>query len=462
MGEVFEVEHRQLKKRVVAKLLRPELANDPGFVDRMRVEAQALAALSHPNLVSVMDLGQSADGRPYFIMERLEGNTLTQELRQHGALPAPVVVRYVRELLSALGAAHALGVVHRDIKLDNLFLHRPPGALTQLKVLDFGVAKILQSAASNAPLPPVLATTAGVVVGTPRFVSPEQALGQPIDARSDLYAVGLVLYTLLAGRGPFDDVPRQQLVVAHIQRRADVPSRYAPGFVSQRLDAIVMKALQKRPEDRFDTAEQFEAALGTVAREYEQFPHSLPTGVIGADTLAALRARARAPDPTAAPLTPDVSPDPFPTPSVEIGDDDATLIDAPPWAHSSAITTAPLLRTTAQRSRVMLPTEVLPELSSRPTGIAELTTHTARPLPDLREPRVRRRFSSDFRVLFRQPNALHLRYGLALCAGVLFASLGLYCIPPAASAWAFVAVAVGAAIAATLTALLLNRQILRI
>ncbi len=460
MGEVLEVEHRQLKKRVVAKLLRTELANDPGFVDRMRVEAQALAALSHPNLVSVMDFGQTADGRPYFIMERLEGNTLTHELRQHGALPAPVAVRYTRELLAALAAAHALGVVHRDIKLDNLFLHRARGEHTQLKVLDFGVAKILQGASRNAPAPPALATTAGVVVGTPRFVSPEQALGQPVDARSDLYAVGLVLYTLLAGRGPFDDVPRQQLVAARIQRSAEAPSRHAPSFVSSKLDAIVMRALEKRPEDRFDSAEQFEAALAEVVREYENFPHSLPTNVLEPHTLAALRERAREAHPEASRPTP---PDLRSTPLFATNTDDATVIDAPAWAESLTTTTAPAPADAAPRAAIALPTERLPELAARPPGIADLTTHTAPPA--LREllpqPRVQRAHFSDFRALLQQPSAIGLRYGVALCAGVLSASVGLYCIPRAASAWAFVAVAVGAAVAATLTAVLLNRQILR-
>src|SRR6187549_2509170 len=204
MGEVYLVLHRELGREFVAKVVHARFASDQRVLDRVRVEAQALGKLNHPHIVSVTGFGMTLDERPFIVMEHLRGRTLAAEVAARGALPAWEAVQYTLHLLAALEAAHALGIVHRDIKPDNLFLVEHPDGRRVLQVLDFGLARVLPGAGSAAPMPLALPTSTGHIIGTPHFVSPEGALGNKVDARADLYAAGLVLYTLLAGRGPFD------------------------------------------------------------------------------------------------------------------------------------------------------------------------------------------------------------------------------------------------------------------
>jgi serine/threonine-protein kinase len=261
MGEVFLAEHVQLQKRVVVKLLHLSLIGFPKHVDRIRVEAEALGRLQHPSVVEVRDFGTTPEGRPYIVMERLLGETLQQEFRQKGALGAYEAVRYMRQVLAALTAAHELGIVHRDIKLDNIFIHQPAGAPRIVKVLDFGIAKIVDGVSSRAPQP-LIPTDEGIVIGTPRFVSPEAALGKRVDHRADIYSVGLVLYTLLAGRGPWDDEKREgQLIMAQAMRVPEPPSAFATQPIPAELESIVMRALEKEPGKRFQSALEFDTAL---------------------------------------------------------------------------------------------------------------------------------------------------------------------------------------------------------
>lgn len=279
MGEVVEAEHRALRKRVVVKLVRRALAHDPRFADRLQVEARALAAVSSPHVVSVLDLGQTPSGRPYFVMERLEGRTLGEELQRRGPLPVAEAIDLVRQVLAGLAAAHRVGLVHRDVKLDNVFLCAPgaaaPGGARVAKVLDFGVAKVLDGALAGAGpgAPPAVdgpayPTDAGLLVGTPRTASPEQARCQPVDGRADVYAVGLLMYTLVVGHGPFAHVEDALgLLRAHVMERPAPPSRYAGQRIPAALDGAVLKALAKRPEERFESAEAFGAELGRIGAE---------------------------------------------------------------------------------------------------------------------------------------------------------------------------------------------------
>jgi len=265
MGDVFLVEHVELERQFVAKVLRAEFARHPQLVDRMRLEGQALGRLSHPNIVEVTGFERTADGRPILIMEYLRGRTLRDELRLRSQLPVAEAVRYARELLAALTAAHRIGIVHRDIKPSNLFLCEAPGKITTLKVLDFGVARVLPSAPKAAPPPLSVPTTTGAVVGTPRFTSPEGAAGKRVDERADLYGAGLVLYAMLSGRGPFDDIPKERDVLdAHARRTPEPPSAHAGEPVAAELDQIVLKALAKAPDERFQSADEFSAALERV------------------------------------------------------------------------------------------------------------------------------------------------------------------------------------------------------
>lgn len=264
MGEVFVVEHRELGRDFVGKVLHAELASDPRVVDRMRVERQSLGRLNHPNIVSVVDSSTLKDGRPFMIMERLRGRTLAQELRERGKLPVYEAVRFTCELLSALAATHEIGIVHRDIKPANLFICALPDGSRHLKVLDFGVARIMPNAPAAAPMPLILPTDVGVLMGTPRFASPEAAVGCRVDARADLYAAALMLYMMLSGRGPFDHVA--EVLAAHVRDDPAPPSKYASDPVPYPLDKAVLRGLKKDPRERFQTALEFMAELeSTVA-----------------------------------------------------------------------------------------------------------------------------------------------------------------------------------------------------
>ena len=262
---MFLVEHLDIGRKFVAKVLLAELARRAQVVDRMRLEAQALGRLSHPNIVSVANVGTTADGRPFFVMEFLEGRTLAAEVRERGLLPVSEAVTWTCELLAALSAAHAIGIVHRDIKPDNLYLARSESGARVLKVLDFGIARVLPDAPAAAPLPLSVPTTTGAVIGTPRFASPEAAAGERVDGRADLYGAALMLYTMLAGRGPFDHVHGDKsFLAAHTSERAAPPSAYAREPVPTELDHVVLKALEKDPDARFRTALEFQRELERV------------------------------------------------------------------------------------------------------------------------------------------------------------------------------------------------------
>jgi serine/threonine-protein kinase len=266
MGELFVVEHRELGRTFVAKVLQNEFRDDPTLMDRFRLEAQALGRLEHPHIVSVVNLGTTVDGRPYIVLEQLTGRPLSAELKARGRLPVREALSWAAQILSALEAAHGIAVVHRDIKPPNLFLCDGPKGTRILKVLDFGIARVLPEAPASAPMPLSVPTANGTVVGTPRFVSPEGAIGRRVDERADIYGVALVLYTMLAGRGPFDHLRgRANLFSAHASQTPEPPSFYADEPISAELDRVVLKALAKDPERRFQTATEFRKALDGFA-----------------------------------------------------------------------------------------------------------------------------------------------------------------------------------------------------
>lgn len=264
MSNVFIVQHRELEKEFVAKVLRAELANDAQTLDRVRIEAQALGRLSHENVVSVSDVRYLSDGRPFIVMEHLRGRSLADELSIRKPLPVREAVKYAGELLSALSAVHANGIVHRDIKPSNLFLCDLPNGRRVLKVIDFGVARVLPGVSPSAPSPLSVPTATGAVIGTPRYLSPEGAAGEHVDHRADLYAAALVLYTMLAGRGPFDHLRASDLRGAKGSEEPDAPSNYASDRVPPTLDALILKALRRDPRERFQDADEFKVALFEV------------------------------------------------------------------------------------------------------------------------------------------------------------------------------------------------------
>ncbi len=289
MGSVYEVEHEELGKLFVLKALRPQLIERRDLAARMKNEWHALGRLEHPNIIRVTDAGRTSDGVPYYVMERLTGETLAARLRREGPMSVPSAIRVATAILDALAAAHAIGVVHRDIKPQNVFLPSGGG----IKLLDFGVAKLRDRAA-------MVVTRRGVAIGTPKYMSPEQAEGNAVDGRADLYAVGLVLFELVLGRGPFAHHREpNELVLAHI---AEIPPRLDDVWsgVPAELADLVQRWLSKDPADRpLDAGiaarelgrllERFGRELGVVAEvstlgaDYEattRGPGSAPFGTI--------------------------------------------------------------------------------------------------------------------------------------------------------------------------------------
>ena len=252
MGLVYDVEHIELGKRFVLKALLSDLAGREDIVARLRNEQRALGRLQHPNIIAVTDAGVTSTNLPFFVMERLEGETLGARLKRSGTLPVVEAIAIARGVLEGLSAAHEIGVVHRDIKPQNIFLSS--GGTP--KILDFGVAKIADGAS--------VITARGVAIGTPRYMSPEQVGGERIDGRSDLYAVGLLLFEAIVGKGPFDDArDANEMLVAHFRKPAPRLGSVAAG-VARELDALVASLLAKSPGDRPPTARAANAALVAV------------------------------------------------------------------------------------------------------------------------------------------------------------------------------------------------------
>lgn len=276
MGSVYLAENILTQQKVVLKLLKGTLSGSREFIDRMRIEGEALSVLDHPNVVKSWGHGITALGRPYLLMERLEGETLAQEFRRMGCPPVLTAIEDALQLLAGVGAAHALGIVHRDVKLSNVYVCRKAGRRT-IKLLDFGIAKILERRTPATPAPLAVPTDRHIFIGSATTTSPEQALGWPVDERSDLYSIAVLLYTLLAGQGPFDHRrERGELIAAHISDFPAPLSRYAPCAVPKALAQAVSKALAKDPASRFQSANEFSESLLSISQSLSSPQGSLP------------------------------------------------------------------------------------------------------------------------------------------------------------------------------------------
>src|ERR671917_2500429 len=249
MADVYCARDTQLGRKVALKLLYRRFAEDPQFVERFRREASSAASLQHPNVVQVFDRGEW-DGTYYIAMEFLEGRNLKQVVRDHGALDPALAVSIVSQILRAARFAHRRGIVHRDIKPHNVIVDEEGRA----KVTDFGIAR---AGASDM-------TETGSIMGTAQYLSPEQAQGHPVDARSDLYSIGVVLYELLTGAVPFDAESPVTIALKQVSEEP-VPPRVRNPAVPPALEAVVMRALRKDPAERYQDADQFITALENAA-----------------------------------------------------------------------------------------------------------------------------------------------------------------------------------------------------
>ncbi|OHQ17277.1 Stk1 family PASTA domain-containing Ser/Thr kinase [Rothia sp. HMSC065C03] len=283
MATVYAAEDTRLGRKVALKILRPEQAQDDTFRARFKREAEAVASLNNPAIVAVYDTGSynpSQDGEesasseegtaiPYIVMEYVEGHTLRSILSRGGHLPVRDALGYSEQLLGALQYSHSMGIIHRDIKPANIMvLERTSediakGQPGQIKVMDFGISRAIEEAGEAL-------TKANVVMGSARYMSPEQVSGKEVDARSDLYSAACVIYEMIAGRSPFDAESNVDLAAKHLSDAPEPPSKFTPLEVPAGLDAVILKGLAKNPDERYQSAAEFAQALVSVVRPGEE------------------------------------------------------------------------------------------------------------------------------------------------------------------------------------------------
>ncbi len=262
MGDVWVAYHPGLKRDVAVKILRPEMEERSSSAHaRFEREVHATAELVHPNTVRVYDYGTTEDGLWYYVMELLEGETLASHVLRLGPLSPARAVHIVGQAARALGEAHERGIVHRDVKPENLFLTSLGGEHDFVKVLDFGIAKV--RSVDNDTQPSM--TDVGCVLGTPAYISPEVAVGTDADARSDVYGLGAVLYFLLCGRPPFEADTAGALIFAHVHERPSSPSSLLGRPIPTDVEAVAMRALEKDPASRYATAAELALALSSCS-----------------------------------------------------------------------------------------------------------------------------------------------------------------------------------------------------
>src|SRR5262245_27789209 len=283
MGEVYRAVQPEIGARVAIKVLARELSRDPRLVKRFVDEARAVNKIRHPNIIDIFAFGRLADGRQYFVMEFLEGETLAARLAR-GPLPVSEMRRLLVQTCEALSAAHAEQIVHRDLKPENLWIATPKHGQPYIKILDFGIAKLIEDRDAS------VATEAGIALGTPYYMSPEQCRGEAVDHRSDVYAMGILLYFVWSGRLPFEGQSYLAVVSQQMTAAPAPPSTHRP--VPPALERLILSCLEKDPARRPQTARALGTTLEAVLAE------ALP-----GQTLPSASARSASPPPAAMPGT---------------------------------------------------------------------------------------------------------------------------------------------------------------
>jgi eukaryotic-like serine/threonine-protein kinase len=273
MGAVYLAEHVFIQKRVALKVLAPELARREELGARFLQEARAASSIGQENVIDISDFGQTSDGLVYFVMEYLEGVDLGAAIRRDGALSWPRAKHIVLQIGKALRAAHAQGIVHRDLKPENVFLIEREGRPDFVKLLDFGIAKVMGNAADEGPR----LTRTGMIFGTPEYMAPEQAEGKDADHRVDIYAVGCVLHHCLTGAPPYTADSFMAVLTKHLTEPVVPPGARRPELgIPSSVDALVGRALQKNRDHRWQTMDELLAALAAC--------ETVTTGAVGGAT----------------------------------------------------------------------------------------------------------------------------------------------------------------------------------
>jgi serine/threonine-protein kinase len=259
MGEVYLAEHQLLKRPCALKLVKPEAGGNPTTLARFEREVQSAARLSHPNTIEIFDYGHTDDGTFYYVMEYLQGRSLQDLVSEFGPLRAGRIIYMFRQVCAGLAEAHALGLVHRDLKPGNIFIAVRGGEADIAKVLDYGLVKLTRDPGA-AEL-----TSDQVVSGTPLYMAPEQATGdRSLDARADIYALGAMIYFALTGRPPFTGNSSFEVLMAHARDPVVPPSQHQPGVPAD-LEQVVLRCLAKKPQDRYPDVKALGKALAACA-----------------------------------------------------------------------------------------------------------------------------------------------------------------------------------------------------
>jgi len=278
MGSVYAGHHPVIGKRVAVKVLSAQCAHIPDLVRRFVEEARAVNKIGHPNIIDIFSFGTLADARPFFVMEFLEGANLAERLEK-GDLTASETRRLLRQICGALEAAHRAGIVHRDLKPENIWVAAPTHEDSFAKVLDFGIAKLLDNPAGKS-------TQTGAAMGTPRYMAPEQCMGRPVDHRADIYSLGVILYEIFAGIVPFRGESFGELIYQHMSEPPEPPSRHRA--MEPELERIILACLQKDPVKRPESAKELGRMLELVVREGSEPVTQLRTAVLTARPSAAV------------------------------------------------------------------------------------------------------------------------------------------------------------------------------
>jgi serine/threonine-protein kinase len=259
MGEVYLAEHRMLKRPCAIKVIHPGQAGEPHVLARFEREVRMTAQLSHWNTVEIFDYGRTDDGTLFYVMEYLPGLSLEELVERHGPQPAGRVIHLLRQACQALREAHEVGLIHRDIKPGNIFAAQRGGLHDVVKLLDFGLVKLVSES------PSARLSREGGISGTPLFMSPEQARGLgDLDGRSDIYSLGAVAYALVTGRPPFEGSNPMDVIIAHVHDEVVRPSQHQPDVPAD-LERVILRCLAKSPEDRFQNVDALEQAFGECA-----------------------------------------------------------------------------------------------------------------------------------------------------------------------------------------------------